>query len=167
MTFSREEGSLLGYEYETERPETNYVIGGGGHAGVERLFVEYGDSQAISDYGARVESFLNQSTDDLTELSHAVEAELAGKVAKTSMTATPFDGGPVRYGRDYGLGDKVTCVIDGVAITDLVREVEVTLDAAGEKLKPVIGTPNATGGPDIFTRMKRLMTRVANLERRR
>jgi hypothetical protein len=33
--------------------------------------------------------------------------------------------------------------------------------------KPVIGTPNATGGPDIFTRMKRLMTRVENLERRR
>jgi hypothetical protein len=177
VILGREAGSLLGYTYGAERPEANAVIGGSGDEGAERTFVERADTDAIALYGTRVESFLHAPAatatledsvvDPVAELTQAVATELAGKVAKTTLNATPFDGGPLRYGRDYSLGDKVTCVIDGVPIADLVREVQVTLGASGEQVAPVIGTPNASTAPNLFVLIRRLLTRVEVLERRR
>lgn len=53
-------------------------------------------------------------------------------------------------------------------ISDVVREIKITVTPEGERITPVIGTPETITNPmiGIFNRMKKMSKRVGNLERR-
>ena len=52
-------------------------------------------------------------------------------------------------------------------ITDVVREVTITIDQNGETINPVIGSPDSTVRPglNIFSKIKQINKRLINLER--
>jgi hypothetical protein len=104
-------GNLREFEYSSDDAEANYVIVGGQGEGTARTFVERGDSASITKYG-RIESFLDRrDTTDSTELNQAIDEELAQKAEQMSLSISPIDTEQLQFGRDYGLGDKVSVVI--------------------------------------------------------
>jgi hypothetical protein len=52
-------------------------------------------------------------------------------------------------------------------ITDVIRQVTITIDQSGETINPVIGSPDSTVRPglNIFTKIKQINKRLINLER--
>lgn len=168
--FSLDLGNLSGYDYTRTLSEADYVIVGGGGEGTARTFVEGGDAAAISARPRRSEVFRDRrDTTDVPTLEQTRAETLAENKAPTALSLTPVDTDAVTYGIHYGLGDRVTVRVDGVSIVDVVREVTLTLTAAqGEELKPVVGSPGASGPdvPDLFPRLRRQAARVSNLERR-
>lgn len=104
-------GNMSAFDYSSDDPEANVVIVGGSGDGTSRIIQqgEYNDS--ITKFG-RVEEFLDkQSTSDTSELSQAISEEFTNKAEKVSLNFTPIDTPSLSFGRDYGLGDKVSIVL--------------------------------------------------------
>jgi hypothetical protein len=152
-------GTLRGFEFHVDPPETNYVIVAGQGEGTARAFVERGDSASVLEWG-RVESFRDRrDTAVADELYQAADEELAEKAQRAALAATPIDTEQVRYGVDYDLGDRVTVVVTRersttvssprdleplVTMQDVVRAVRVRLTPDRvEEVEPVVGTPEA------------------------
>lgn len=57
--------------------------------------------------------------------------------------------------------------IVSTVITDVIREVTITIDQNGETINPVIGSPDSTVRPglNIFSKIKQINKRLINLER--
>jgi hypothetical protein len=168
--FSLELGNLLGYDYATARPSANYVYVGGAGEGTARAIVEGGDAASIGRHRARVEAFRDRrDTDDPATLTQTRDETLAERAAQTALSISPIDTEAVAFGRDYDLGDRVTVVIDGEVIQDVVREVVLTLTREGaDVIEPVVGTPGASNPkvPALFDRQRRQAQQISNLERR-
>lgn len=193
--------NLKGFEYSIEDSETNYVIVGGDGEGKSRLFIE-GGSSSIAKYG-RFESFLDKGDSaDVEELQQAIDEELAEKAEKMSLSIYPIDTEQLAFGRDYGLGDKVSIVITQPnelityedihyfiseyqtitvqtkrmkeiqekieVISDVVREISISITPDGEEIIPTIGTPESLSRkvPKIFRDIKNLKKRISKWERR-
>lgn len=169
VVFSIELDSLAGYTYENEAPRGNYVLVAGGGEGVARVFRERTDAASIATWRRR-ELFKDQrQTTDNDEMDQAGDEELALNADRTALSISPLDTDAVTFMDHYGLGDRVTAVIDGVPIQDVVREVEIVLDPAnGDRVTPVIGTPGATNPkvPELFRRQRQADQRLRDLERR-
>lgn len=168
VVFSAELGNLLEYAYDQRAPEASYVYVGGGGEGAARTFREGGDSAATARWGRRIERFVDQRQTTVTaELDQARDENLATAAEQTTLVLTPTETGSMAYGVDYGLGDRVSAVVDGVAVDLVVREVRITLDGDGETVTPVLATPQApTPTLDLFSRMRRLDARLRNVEGR-
>lgn len=167
--FSEELGNLAGYTYRESAPLANYVIVGGQGEGTARAFVEGGTQADIDIYG-RIEAFRDRrDAPDTATLEQARAEALAESVPQTALSISPIDTEAVAFGRDYTLGDRVTVVIDGVPIRDVVREVVLTLTASGgETVTPVVGTPGAASphALALFANQERLARRISPIERR-
>lgn len=167
VVFSTELGNLADYTYRTTRAKVNYVIAGGGGTGTSRTFVELGDSASIVTHG-RVEQFKDcRNTTVAAELTQNILEELQTGAELFVLSFTPVNNLPkMQYGIDYNLGDWITVVIEGTAITGIVREVKITLDKNGEKIEPVIATPGVSAGllQKTFSRLDGLTRRLDNLE---
>lgn len=167
--FSLELGNLAGYDYRTAAPTANYTYVGGGGEGTARVFVEGGDPASIDEHG-RIEVFRDRRDSELVaDLEQQRTESLAEGAATTALSISPVDTEALAFGRDYGLGDRVTVTVDGTEIADVVREVVFDLTADGdEQLTPVVGTPGASNPrvPQLFEVMRRQARRLSNLERR-
>jgi hypothetical protein len=168
--FSVDFGNLVGYEYQTTVPQANYIYVGGGGEGTARVIVEGGDTASI-DVHQRIEASFRdrRDTEDTATLEQQRAETLLETQAQTSLSITPIDTDAVSFGTHYGLGDRVTVVIDGVEVQDVVREVLLTLTPdGGEVLTPTLGTPGATSPrvPDLFAAVARQARRLSFLERR-
>lgn len=168
--FSTDFGNLLGYEYQQTVPDANYIYVGGGGEGTSRTIVEGGDAASIATYGRREGVFRDRrDTTDTATLEQQRAESLEESQAMTALSISPIDTDAVSFGSEYGLGDKVTVVIDGVEIKDVVREVLLSLTPdGGEVLTPVLGTPGARSPrvPELFDAVRRTARRLSFLERR-
>lgn len=166
--FSLELGNLRGFTYSQDAPEANFLVVGGGGEGVLRTFVTGGDSGSISTHG-RVEQFVDQrNSTDVTELRQERDGQLVEKASRSALSIDPVDTDALAYLTGYSLGDKVTVVVDGVPIVDVIREVHIVLDSDGETLEPVVGTPGESDprSARLFEMFASVRRRVGNLERR-
>jgi hypothetical protein len=166
--FSLELGNLRGYDYAVAAPTADYVYVGGGGEGTGRVIVEGGDQPTVDLYG-RVEVFIDRrDTAVAADLEQTRAETLLEQRETTSLSIEPVDTASVAFGRDYGLGDRVSVVIDRETVQDVVREVTLTLTREGERLTPVIGTPGASSPqvPALFDIQKRQARRLSQIERR-
>lgn len=167
--FSQALGNLAGYDYGAKRPTATAAVVGGGGELTARVLLERVNAAEEALYGVRREVFVDQrQTVVQAELEAAGDAALLEGVGGTSLTMTPTDTEAVAFGREYGLGDLVTVVVDGVTVVDLVREVTVEQTATGETVRPTVGTPGGARASlvGLFSRMQQLAQRVGQLERR-
>jgi hypothetical protein len=164
--FSEGLGNLAGFTYDAQAAEANYVLAAGGGQGTSRTIRERGDSASIVRYG-RIEVFKDQRhTTEPAELDQAVEEELAERADRVGLSIAPVDTEGLRFGVDYDLGDRVTVVVDGTPVRDLLREVTFRLGADGETVTPTVGTPSHPGAVlGVFEQLRRLRSRVSGLER--
>jgi hypothetical protein len=167
--FSEEFGNLAGHDYSQTRPVANYVYVGGQGEGTARAVVEGGDAASITTFGRREQFRDRRDLDTTATLEQARTEALAETQAETALSISPIDTAAVSYGRDYRLGDRVTVVIEGEAVKDVVREVVLTLSLdRGEELTPVVGTPGARAPRDLalFAKQERQDRRLSKIERR-
>lgn len=133
-------------EYTYQRPEATRVIVAGQGQGGERLFVERSSAAsttAESAWGRRIEVFKDsRNTADATELQNAGD-EILAAVGKTleGIKVTPSDDQTMRYGVDWGLGDKVTVVIGSTQVAQIVTEVAIVVTENGIKIGATVGEP--------------------------
>lgn len=167
--FSEELGNLAGYNHQEQAPPADYVYVGGQGEGATREIAEGGDSADIDVYG-RIEQFRDRrDIDTAATLEQALVEALAEVGPQTALSITPIDTDAVAFGREYGLGDRVTVMLEGDPIQDVVREVVLNVTAdRGEELIPVIGTPGASSPSSLrlFARQERLVRRISQQERR-
>jgi hypothetical protein len=166
VKFAVELGNVAGFSYTESAPDVNAVYVAGGGEGTARVVRLATSADSINRWG-RVEQFRDRrDTTDTVELDQQAQTELADGASKRGFALTPIETESIRFGHTYQLGDRVTVVIDGVPVTDIVREVVITLDAAGETVAPTVGDPST--GPDrprIFDTVDKLRRRVRQLER--
>lgn len=166
VIFSTDLGNLEAFAWSEEAPDTNYVYVGGGGEDTARTIYEGQDSASIGRWG-RIESFRDRrDTSVAAELAQAAVDELQKSAGQTSMAITPIDLPQMAYLANYGLGDKVTAVMDGVPVQQVVREVKVTLAENGVRVVPTIGTPGRQDLLGIFDRLRAAESRLVTLERR-
>lgn len=163
--FSTELGNLAGYDYSDELPTATYAYVAGQGEGTARTIVE--GAAAGAPY--RAEVFKDQrDTNEQAALEQSRAEALTEGQGTTALKLSPIDTDSVAYGRDYALGDRVTVLVDGEQLQDVVREVKLTWDASGKQLAPVVGTPGARDPevPRLFDALHRLALRQSRLERR-
>lgn len=166
--FSADMGNLLAFQYSLDSPTATSVIVGGGDQDVLRTFV-VGEDDVAQSLWRRIEIFHDQrGTTDPTQLSQTLETDLTNDAAQTGLSLRPIDIPTLSFGTDYRLGDLVTVDVDGQDITDVVQQVEITLDQNGEVVVPTIQSPTANGVTNAlvyFQALRKLQRRVSSLER--
>lgn len=167
VTFSRELGTLSEAEYESSASEVNYAVVGGSGEGTARTVVEQSDSGEIVTWG-RIEKFIDRrDTADTTELTQAANESLAEGVGKTGFSLVPIDTTGQQYLTHYQLGNRVSAVLDGETVQEIVREITIRLTPEGPTVtQPTIGSPGAKDINRMFERLTQVERSVRNLERR-
>ena len=168
--FSRDRGTLMRYKRRVEMPLANYIIGGGSGEGTARNFEELGVQGSLNIYG-RNEWFYDYRNADGTELYSAVVAKLSEMSEKVSVEIEAGDTEGQQFGRDYHLGDIATVIIPELTYQQVIREVRITLDANGEKVYPMIGSPGSRSRGElgaiagIYDSQRQTIKRVSSRER--
>ncbi len=164
--FSVDLGNLAGFDLEEKAPDANYVLVGGQGEGAARTIVEGGDAGSIARWG-RIEAFRDQrDTGVVAELEQSRDRELTERASELSLEISPVDTAAITYLVDYGLGDTVRTIIDGVAFDEIIREVTVTLEGgSAPTVEPKIGTPARGDLVGFFAAIRRVSGRISRLER--
>lgn len=167
VVFSEELGNLLGFEYDSAAPSSNYLFCGGQGEEELRTIREGQDSATIADWG-RIEEFHDRrDTNDTAVLDQEITTTLDENAGSAGLSLTPVDTPTQKARTHYNTGDRVTAVIDGEEIQDLIRELRTVLTPDGaQRTVPVIGATARTGVLRIFDRLRATGSRLANLERR-
>lgn len=167
VLFSEALGTLAEFEYEATAPAATYLYVGGGGEETARVIREGPDPVEYAQW-SRFEDFRDRrDTSDTAELDQEREKTLTEMGSVTGLSITPIDKPDQQYRTHYNLGDKVTAVVDGVAIQELITEVKTILTPAGALYaRPTIGTVNRKGVLGAFDRLRSLGSRLTNLERR-
>lgn len=176
--FSEGFGNLSSFTYKRVAPETNYAYVGGSGTGTARTIYEKPDSDSIAVWGRIEGDFVDAaSAANSTELDQAGAKALIDSGVKTSLSVTPIDTATLAFGVHYGLGDKVTAILDvlgpdgegqiGDSVQDVLRECQVSLTPNSSTVTPSVGTQDAS--LNLLRMIKVLVSqgkRIVNLERR-
>lgn len=168
VKFSQALGNLGDYDYKVAAPTGNYGFGAGGGEGTARTIVEEGDSSSVATWGL-IEFFRDRrDTTDTTQITQSLDEELAKQASTRAVTITPIDTPQVAFGVHYGLGDRVTAVVDDLTIVEVVREVKITYSSAGQLVQPTLASAGSgpPAVPSFFRGTSRTQARVTDLERR-
>lgn len=147
------------------------IVAGQGE-GLNRQFLEITSTDSLaaeSLWGRRIETFIDQrNTQDENELTQAgVEKLSDGGATLTSVDVVPSNDLTMAYGRDWGLGDKVTVVVDGQEVSSTVTTVSMSIGSDGVRVGATVGEPT---GVDYESKMAKRTTstaqRVNALERK-
>ncbi len=162
---------VAAYSYEVQRPTGTWVAVGGGGQGVDRTFYEAGID---SDWG-RIERFRDQrQTENLTEMAAEAIQFLDEQGDKFAFSCELIDSpdAPFRWAPaitetgigSFDLGDRVSIVVRGIPIEQIVREVRISDGPSGATITPIVGTPTQSDPRDRYVRV--LFDRVRDLNER-
>lgn len=167
VKFSEDLQNLAGYKFESTAPEATYVYAGGAGEGTARTFVEGAAGVDVATWG-RIETFRDRrDTTGAAELQQSIAEELAEKAEAVSLSIDPVDTVQQRFGVHYGLGDRVTVMVEGVPVVEQIRQVRLSYDPDGPvTVVPQIGTPGRQDVLRLFRTVRRLGSRMTNIERR-
>lgn len=167
VRFTEDLGTLAGFRYTREVPELTYDVIGGGGEGTARTIREAQDAAGLLLWG-RIERFDDRrDTTVAGELDQDLAKNLAEGAERTGISIEPIDTVAQQYLTHYDLGDRVLAVVDGRAVPEVIREVNIKLTPEGpQRVLPVIGSTGRNPVLAVFTQLRKLGGRVRNLERR-
>lgn len=139
-------GNVTDLDWALAAPKATVVIGGGQGDLEARTFVQTSDEQAAELWHRRIETFHDARAEgDTAKLQQDVETKLAEAGETAQAKISPRDSPGLRYGIDYGLGDRITVeAAPARTVTGVIREVEITSTAEGTRYEPRVGDPGAT-----------------------
>ena len=158
-------GTLSGQRVAISPPgATRAIVAGQGEL-EDRQFLQVDTAESIAaetEWGRRIERFVDQrNTDDWTELQQAGDEVMADEgFTAVNVQIVPLEDSPVRFGVDWGLGDKLTVIVDDQELQSVVTGVVIKANSDGFKVGAVMG--DATG----FDANAALNKRVTNTETR-
>lgn len=168
VRFSWDLANILSYTYGTGGPAVTRETVLGAGTGTARVIVEVGDPTSEGEWSRRIEKVLDQSsTADVTTLTQAGIQQLATDQPALNLTIQPTDTATAAFGIDWALGDKVTVIVAGAELSQVVRQVDVTVNELGEVLFPVVGIPGTTNIPYVYTQTRALTKAIQDQQRRR
>ncbi|MFD8072149.1 siphovirus ReqiPepy6 Gp37-like family protein [Streptomyces sp. NPDC059718] len=170
--FSFKLGNLTSASYSVTAPTcTKAVVVAGGNGSSRMVAVTTRADPAFP--GPWIEQFVDltsvdpASTDLTAQMDQAADEALTSGAAQGNLSMTPIDTPLLQFGRDYSVGDKVSCQVRDDFITDVVREVNITFDAQGGYVaRAVIGSSDATDNQNVFARQFQYIARIFNRLRR-
>lgn len=138
--------TLSSSSYGYGSPKTTRAIVGGGGEGLNRKMVEVTTTESTAAqtlWDRRIESFVDENnTTDTNELTQAGKEALAEDgITVTSIDVTPSSDTTMRYGVDWGLGDKVTVVIGSQETKAIVTTVAMSIQPDGVRIGATVGQP--------------------------
>lgn len=152
IRFSADLSNLVGLDYvETAPTVTDSVAAGQGDLHLRlRRYAATSGPLALS-WGRRIWRYVDRrDTADVADLDQANADEIADGAPTVSLAVDLTDSQAAKYGRDWGLGDKITIYVGlpGQAkvatVSDVVREIRFDVaDTGAETLRPAIGTADA------------------------
>lgn len=169
MDLANNQLSKTTYSYLSPQA-TRAIVAGQGES-VERIFVETSTTDSIlaeALWGRRIERFVDaRSSAEVSALQQAGEELLVdnGKTVE-SLSVTPSDDQRMRYGYDWGLGDRVTVVVGQIEAAAVVTEVGIGIGSDGVRISATIGTPVPLDVESkLVAKTKDADARIGNLER--
>lgn len=134
-------------EYGYASPETTRAIVGGTGVGTDRSLVEVTSTESVnaeSDWGRRIERFLDQNNEENEDVLLQKGAEELAKNGKTftSVEILPSSDLTMRYGIDWNLGDKVGVTIGNQDVSATVTTVAIRIDEDGLRVGATVGEPS-------------------------
>lgn len=143
VKFSNDFRNLLDYSYTLDGPVSNstLVYGGGTLAGRTALVAQ--DAASIAAWGFIEGPFIDaRDTSDTTVMTQRGAADINANSQQTSASFKPIDTATTQFQRDYGLGDIVSLVVDGVTISNKVREVHIAVTPQNQEMVTLgVGNP--------------------------
>jgi microcystin-dependent protein len=165
---------LIKTEYTYTAPQATRVIVAGQGEGSNRTFLERSNATSTTTettWGRRIEYFKDErNTSDTATLETAGDLVLSD-IGKTieGIKFTPSDDQTMRYGVDWGLGDKVTVVAGTSEIVQVVTEVALVVGDFGVAIGGTLGDPVTaeSNNPEARTTssVSSQDSRISNLER--
>jgi hypothetical protein len=165
VVFGSDLGNLSSTALLEDMPTGNYVYVGGQGDLTARAFVERLDSHSIQDYG-RIEFFTDQRNEPtVSNLAIWGDADLQKNGAGITIEAKAIETEYPVWGVDYGLGDLVTVIVDGITYIESVRSVNLRISQQTTTVQPIIGTVTAkTSGLGLTSKLDEMNSRIKTLE---
>lgn len=164
-------GGLSSQRVATSPPGATRVIVAGQNEGVDRQFLTADTPASIAAenaWGRRIERFVDQrQTDNWDELQQAADEVLAEEgLSGITIQVVPTDDSPMRFGRDWFLGDRVTVVVDDQELTAIATGMALKVDQEGSRFGVLVGDPTGYN-TDALIRKRIVKTeqRLSALER--
>ncbi|MEU6056989.1 siphovirus ReqiPepy6 Gp37-like family protein [Streptomyces sp. NPDC047097] len=125
-------------------------------------------TQAEADWGRRIEQWIDQrNTADWAQLRQSGDEAIAeGGFTAVDIQLVPMEDSAMRFGTDWGLGDRVAVVVDGQELTSHVTGMALKAGAGGFQVGAHLG--DATGfslNAALHRRLSNAEKRVSHLER--
>jgi hypothetical protein len=193
VRFSSELGNLREYVWTLSAPFTTRAIVACQGDGAERYIYQKIDSASEAEWGMVRETFIDRrdlglktnpangqpmkATATMTDADFesakaavvdAADSALSDGAPNGNFQIYPIDTPQLKFGRDYFVGDRVTVIADGTEYSDLVREVDITVEDGGktETVSPKIGE-QGTGNPlNLYKTVFEMREKLRKLEAR-
>jgi hypothetical protein len=193
VRFSKELGNLREYVWTLSAPTATRAIVACQGTGKSRYLYQKIDTQLEADWGMSVETFVDRrdlpivadpttgqpkkANLSVSDADFATAQQAVKDAADQALTdgggngnfqIYPIDTPHLKFGRDYFVGDKVTVAVDGVEYTDIVRDVSITVDDAGNTttVAPGIGEQGDGNPTNLYKTVFEMRKKLARLEAR-
>ncbi|MEU8948783.1 siphovirus ReqiPepy6 Gp37-like family protein [Streptomyces sp. NPDC048489] len=193
IRFATELGNLREFTWSLQAPTVTRVIVACQGTGKSRYLYQQIDAATEAEWGLSIEQFLDRRdlpikadpntgapikadlsvTDDAFTTAKQAVIDSATEALTTgakngNFQIYPVDTELVQFGRDYFVGDIVTVAVDGTEYVDMVREVSITVDDAGnvETVAPSIGDQGSGNPLNLYKTVFEMREKLRRLEAR-
>ncbi|MEV6419065.1 siphovirus ReqiPepy6 Gp37-like family protein [Streptomyces sp. NPDC051662] len=193
VRFSPELGNLREYIWTLSAPRITRAIVGCAGEGLDRYYYQKVDTASETEWGISIEQFVDRrdigvkmdrrtgktvkAEESMTDAEFAEAMKAAEEAAAEALQdgvksgnfqIYPIDTDSCLFGRDYYVGDIVTVAVDGSEYSDVVREVVISVDDAGNAadVSPKLGQ-QGTGEPlNLYKTVYEMQKKLRRLEAR-
>lgn len=139
---SPEAGTIIGGTYSLTAPTvTRVVVGGSGEGTARILKGPFIDTAREAAWGRVIEVFRDARDSDSDDVyTERATETLAEGAPRSALSLVLSETEHFRYGgAGLRIGDRVTAEVNGLTITDTLREVQLKFDKDGDVATPIIG----------------------------
>lgn len=193
VRFSPELGNLREYIWTLTAPKVTRAIVGCAGEKAERYYYQKVDTAAEAEWGISIESFVDRrdiplkvdtstgapikadaamTGDDydaaVKSVEEAADAVFTENGGDGNFQIYPIDTAECAFGKHYFVGDVVTVAVDGTEYSDVVREVTISVDDAGNTndVAPKIGQQGSGEPLNLYKTVSDMQKKLRRLESR-